>query len=67
MLRCGRLAQLVRAPALHAGGRWFEPGIAHHIKPLWPLRLQGFGFVRLFRWGVRPTTIQRALPGEGEI
>jgi hypothetical protein len=27
----GRLAQLVRAPALHAGGRWFEPGIAHHI------------------------------------
>ena len=28
----GRLAQLVRAPALQAGGRWFEPSIAHHIK-----------------------------------
>lgn len=26
----GRLAQLVRAPALQAGGRWFEPGTAHH-------------------------------------
>ncbi|SVD75270.1 uncharacterized protein METZ01_LOCUS428124, partial [marine metagenome] len=28
----GRLAQLVRAPALQAGGRWFEPGIAHHYE-----------------------------------
>ena len=28
----GRLAQLVRAPALQAGGRWFEPGIAHHCE-----------------------------------
>lgn len=26
----GRLAQLVRAPALQAGGRQFEPVIAHH-------------------------------------
>jgi hypothetical protein len=25
----GRLAQLVRAPALQAGGRWFEPSTAH--------------------------------------
>ena len=30
-LNLGRLAQLVRAPALQAGGRWFEPSIAHHI------------------------------------
>ena len=30
--RNGRLAQLVRAPALQAGGRWFEPGIAHHYE-----------------------------------
>ncbi len=37
----GRLAQLVRAPALQAGGRWFEPGIAHHSKPLQPMWLQG--------------------------
>ena len=27
----GRLAQLVRAPALQAGGRRFESYIAHHI------------------------------------
>lgn len=26
----GRLAQLVRAPALHAGGHWFESITAHH-------------------------------------
>ena len=26
----GRLAQLVRAPALHAGSRGFESLIAHH-------------------------------------
>jgi hypothetical protein len=28
--RVGRLAQLVRAPALQAGGPRFEPAIAHH-------------------------------------
>jgi hypothetical protein len=27
---CGRLAQLVRAPALQAGGPRFEPATAHH-------------------------------------
>jgi hypothetical protein len=27
---CGRLAQLVRAPASHAGGRRFESYTAHH-------------------------------------
>ena len=26
----GRLAQLVRAPALQAGGHWFESSNAHH-------------------------------------
>jgi hypothetical protein len=29
LLRLGRLAQLARAPALHAGGRPFESDIAH--------------------------------------
>ena len=28
--RQGRLAQLVRAPALQAGGHWFEPSSAYH-------------------------------------
>ncbi len=28
----GRLAQLVRAPALQAGGPRFEPATAHHIQ-----------------------------------
>ena len=27
--RSGRLAQPVRAPALHAGGQWFESTTAH--------------------------------------
>ena len=30
-VRYGRLAQLVRAPALHAGGHWFESSIAHFM------------------------------------
>ena len=30
--RCGRLAQLARAPRLHRGGRGFEPLSAHQIK-----------------------------------
>ena len=36
MLGCtyGRLAQLVRAPALQAGGRRFESRTAHHVTPL---------------------------------
>ena len=29
--KCGRLAQLVRAPALQAGGHRFESYIAHHF------------------------------------
>jgi hypothetical protein len=32
MNRNGRLAQLVRAPALQAGGRRFEPCTAHHSR-----------------------------------
>ena len=28
---CGGVAQLVRAPACHAGGRRFEPGHSRHI------------------------------------
>ncbi len=30
--KCGRLAQLARAPRLHRGGRGFEPLSAHHKK-----------------------------------
>ena len=30
---CGWLAQLVRAPALHAGSHWFESSTAHHFAP----------------------------------
>jgi 4-alpha-glucanotransferase len=33
LARSGRLAQLVRAPALQAGGRRFESCTAHHIVP----------------------------------
>src|SRR5207248_2964575 len=37
----GRLAQLVRAPALQAGGPRFEPGTAHHAKALQAPRYAG--------------------------
>ena len=44
---CGRLAQLVRAPALQAGGRRFESCTAHHLRrgvffqiTLLPIRLR---------------------------
>ena len=38
LLNLGRLAQLVRAPALHAGGHWFESSIAHHFITPWETR-----------------------------
>ena len=31
--RCGGLAQLVRAPASHAGGHWFESSSLHQKVP----------------------------------
>jgi hypothetical protein len=34
LFELGRLAQLVRAPALQAGGRRFESCTAHHINQL---------------------------------
>jgi hypothetical protein len=34
----GRLAQLVRAPRLHRGGRWFESSTAHQMAALRPVR-----------------------------
>ena len=47
--RCGRLAQLVRAPALQAGGRQFEPVIAHQI-----INLRNCGVVGLTHRPVKP-------------
>ncbi len=32
--RCGVLAQLVRAPALHAGGQEFDSPRLHHIRAI---------------------------------
>ena len=44
----GGLAQLVRAPASHAGGRWFESISLHQTKH--PIRLDGvFCLVLVFR------------------
>ncbi len=37
----GRLAQLVRAPALHAGGHKFESCTAHHITYVRPVVYEG--------------------------
>jgi hypothetical protein len=52
---CGRLAQLVRAPALQAGGRRFEPCTAHHLLLLYHLFTDGFFF---FLSGNRLTVIK---------
>jgi hypothetical protein len=52
ILKCGKLttlvfgdtgsvAQLVRAPALQAGGHRFEPGRSHHMHNARGLRLAG--------------------------
>ena len=38
----GGLAQLVRAPASHAGGHWFESSSLHHKNPLEPQGFEGF-------------------------
>ena len=41
-IKDGGLAQLVRAPASHAGGHWFESSSLHHRKPLEPQGFKGF-------------------------
>ena len=44
--RQGRLAQPVRAPALQAGGRWFDPVTAHHdSKELVPSAFHPFSLI----------------------
>ena len=45
-LQCfqGGLAQLVRAPASHAGGHWFESSSLHQEKSLEPQGFEGFSF-----------------------
>ena len=40
----GELAQLARAPALHAGGQEFESPILHHYE-VKSLVIQGFFFI----------------------
>jgi hypothetical protein len=47
----GRLAQLVRAPALQAGGRRFESCTAHHslVSRTYKRKLSGYIFGYRFR------------------
>jgi Phage integrase family len=50
--RNGRLAQPVRAPALQAGGRWFDPVTAHHCfqpQVAWPPVFREASIALLFR------------------
>ena len=57
--KCGRLAQLVRAPALQAGGRRFEPCTAHQIPNkndvFWTPRRSARVLVYLWYTGGHPT------------
>ena len=53
--RVGRIAQLVRAPALHAGGRGFESLFAHSR---YCAKLRDFSTSRT-RWLLRGTSVQR--------
>src|ERR1700740_1194164 len=47
----GRVAQLVRAPALQAGGRRFEPCTAHHLRAFSLQRRGSSSFTRSWRVG----------------
>ena len=38
----GELAQLARAPALHAGGQGFESLILHKMCELWSIKIRKF-------------------------
>ena len=40
----GGIAQLVRAPALQAGGPWFESMYPHNINPCNLISYEGFAF-----------------------
>ena len=42
MHQSGQLAQSVRAPASHAGGRWFESIIAHRKRPFLKMKMAVF-------------------------
>ena len=46
----GGLAQLVRAPASHAGGHWFESSSLHHENPLEPQGFEGFFLCQKHRY-----------------
>ena len=51
----GGLAQLVRAPASHAGGHWFESSSLHQEKTLESQWFRGFFFV--FFWKKRASLL----------
>ena len=51
----GGLAQLVRAPASHAGGHWFESSSLHHEKTLESQWFRGFFFA--FFWKKRASLL----------
>ena len=55
--RCGRIAQLVRAPALHAGGHRFESCFAHQTSFVWLVFLRVF--VKIASLGFKPGTLFR--------
>ena len=48
----GGLAQLVRAPASHAGGHWFESSSLHQEKSLEPQGFEDFSFLRTRKYWV---------------
>ena len=59
--RCLAVCYVLRAPALHAGGHWFESSTAHHQKALSPkglhdMTLGGFSLLRghVSDWWVSP-------------
>ncbi len=47
--RYGGLAQLVRAPASHAGGHWFESSSLHHPQSVVPQRIGAFSFTSFWK------------------
>ena len=45
----GRLAQMARAPARHAGGRWFKSNIAHSHNSVLLNNLQAFSCYKIIQ------------------
>ncbi len=55
------ISSVGRAPALQAGGHWFEPGIAHHSLNIFGNRFQTTSVTRTWLELVTPKIFRKCL------